>query len=114
MKNLVRLTQKAKTVPQKMYMGWIRTYLRNHFPETRFRLSIKSYTGGKSLRVSWQGGPEETELSDLQTMYSGAKIDRYQKKMIVETLITRPGGVIMCVKLGFDFIILNRRLPSGY
>lgn len=108
--NRVKIAQKARTVPQKMYLGWIRTYLRNHFPEIRFRLNIKRYTGGKSLRVSWEGGPEENDLSDLKRLYDGAKIDPlHHQRIKLESIITRPNGNITTVKFGFDFIILRRR-----
>ncbi len=106
MAKLVRIDQKSGKVKQSDYLEHVRKYLKRHFPETQFSLSIKRYKGGKSLRVTWTAGPDKSALVDLQTTYSGASFDHSRNKIKVDTILSLPDETIIA-HWGFDFVILN-------
>lgn len=99
---------KIKRIKISEYLNMIKINLQRHFPETIFSLHVKSYTGGKSLKITWQGGPEECKLHKLREMYSGASIDQSCFKTKEYSLVSLPEKTMM-IDWGFDYIIFCRK-----
>lgn len=47
----------------------VRIELKKAFPNTTFRVSSKTYSGGNSLRASWVDGPTTKEVSKIINKY---------------------------------------------
>lgn len=53
----------------------VRKELKQTFPEIKFRVTSKSYSGGDSLRVSWINGPTSKEINAIISKYQYGHFD---------------------------------------
>lgn len=101
-------SSKIKKIKVDEYLNMIENYLQRNFSGTIFSLKVKRYMGGKSLKISWFGGPNTCELNKIRKMYSGASIDQLGFKTKEYSLVSLPEK-IMTIDWGFDYIIFNRQ-----
>lgn len=62
--------ERVETVAGKV-AKLVRKELKEKYPNTKFRVLSKTYTGGNSLRVLYTGGPSREELE--------AKLEKYEQ-----------------------------------
>lgn len=65
----ISLTETAKIV---------RGILKKEFPETKFLVRSKSYTGGSSIDIDWEDGTSTKKVEALVGKYHGAEFDGMQ------------------------------------
>lgn len=53
----------------------VRLALRHGFPAVRFSVRSKTYSGGASITVRWQGGPTAEEVESVVRPFEGAEFD---------------------------------------
>jgi hypothetical protein len=53
----------------------IRTTLKRKYPETKFSVRSKSYSGGASIDVSWTDGPRGKEVDEILNGFEGKSFD---------------------------------------
>ena len=53
----------------------IRKELKKNFPGIKFYVKSKSYTGGSSIRITWENGPSEYDVNAIAQNFKSAKFD---------------------------------------
>jgi hypothetical protein len=53
----------------------IRKTLKQHFPNTVFRVTSKGYSGGDHVRIEWNDGPTDADVSALVNRYEYGSFD---------------------------------------
>ena len=70
-----------KTMEQTKYMDvtavakLVRRSLKEAFPDVKFSVRSKSYSGGSSIRVRWTDGPSEPEVKAVVERFEGGYVD---------------------------------------
>lgn len=63
------------TSPHAAAAKCIRQDLKRHFPNTKFRVTTKSYSGGDHVRIRWTDGPTDRQVSALVSRYEYGHFD---------------------------------------
>ena len=63
------------TSPHAAAAKCIRQDLKRHFPNTKFRVTTKSYSGGDHVRIRWTDGPTGKQVSALVSRYEYGHFD---------------------------------------
>lgn len=63
------------TSPHAAAAKCIRQDLKRHFPNTKFRVTTKSYSGGDHVRIRWTDGPTDKQVSALVSRYEYGHFD---------------------------------------
>ncbi len=85
----------------------VRQELKTAYPAIKFSVRSKVYTGGSSIRVSWEDGPTQADVRRITDQFQGADFDGMQD------LKTYRGGATYNgerVTFGVDFIHMDRAL----
>ena len=53
----------------------IRKELKDKFPDTKFSVTSKSYSGGDSISISWENGAQEKEVRKITGKYTYGSFD---------------------------------------
>jgi hypothetical protein len=53
----------------------IRSDLKKYFPDIKFKVHSKSYSGGASINISWTDGPSEEKINEIINQYEGGYFD---------------------------------------
>ena len=53
----------------------VRTALREAFPEIKFSVKSRVYSGGASINVKWTDGPTSTQVEEIAKRFAGATFD---------------------------------------
>jgi hypothetical protein len=81
----------------------VRKDLKRAFAGIKFSVRTKVYTGGSSIRVSWENGPTTEEVEKIAGHYKGAGFDPYQD---MKTYNDEP--------YGNDYIFFNRDITEDH
>ena len=88
----------------------IRRALKEAFPDVKFGIRSKVYTGGASIRVCWTDGPNNKQVEAVASVFEGGYFDSMQDYKgscfsLVDGQTTR---------FGADFIFCNRDYTDGF
>lgn len=116
----------------------VRAALKQAFPDLRFSVRSKTYSGGASINVSYSGGPCTPPVQAVVNAYRGADFDgmvdlkTYNRHYLLPDGSVRlssyypdgtsgPVGVVQAlpegareVRFGADFIFVTRDEPCGH
>lgn len=116
----------------------LRQALKNAFPGVKFGVRSKTYSGGASIRVNFEGGPCAIQVERVTNQFQGASFDgmvdlkSYSKHYLlpdgsVKLASYHPDGVSgqvgivqalpegsRLVSLGADFIFVDRNSSCGH
>lgn len=87
----------------------LRTALNKAFPDVKFSVRSKVYSGGASIRVAWTDGPLDADVQKVCDRFEGSDFDGMQdlKTNKHETRVDGYGE-IRHVHYGSDFVFANR------
>ena len=72
----------------------VRRLLKRNFPEVKFSVRSSRYAGGSSIHVTWEAGPQQTDVHSVVSQYEGSRIDGdYSPRSVYHYL--RPDGEAM-------------------
>lgn len=97
---------KEGKVKQSHLINLVGAYLKNRFPDTKFRLSFRRYPGGKSLKVFWINGPTIAALQEFRETFQGATIQ--DRAIHREKTFISFHDKTEYASWGIDFILLKR------
>jgi hypothetical protein len=100
---------KVQTIRPSLYLTYIVSALYRKYPETEFAYKVLSYSGRRSLRISWLGLPLKKEVERHLEMYRGANINSEGVLEPIETVFGGPEGKLELINYGFDFIICDQK-----
>jgi len=86
----------------------LRNALRAAFPEVRFRVRSKTYSGGASITVSWIDGPVPAVVERVARRFEGAEFDGMHDLETYHTSELDDRGV----QFGADFVFCERSLSD--
>lgn len=87
----------------------LRATLKRHFPGVKFSVRSKSYSGGASIRVSYENGPRGADVDRIAQRFAGADFDGMTDlKTPRDSLLVGPDGTMRSVRYGSDFVFVNR------
>lgn len=86
----------------------LRAALKEAFPETKFSVRSKTYSGGASISVEYENGPSVTKADQVANQFAGADFDGMQDlKTYKEAMFNGER-----VHFGADFVFVNRNLSA--
>lgn len=88
----------------------IRAALKAAFPDTKFSVRSKSYSGGCSITIWYDDGPPSRAVDAIAKRFEGASFDGMQdlKEYHNSILNGRP------VKFGPDYVFVNRHVSESH
>lgn len=87
----------------------IRIALARNFPDQKFSVRSKSYSGGASVSVGWSNGPSYQAVDRIVQRYAGADFDGMtDSKSSVTTILMDAEGKTRKVRWGADYVFCNR------
>lgn len=87
----------------------IRQALKEAFPDVKFSVRSKTYSGGASIDVSWTDGPNTNQVEAIAKTFSGGYFDGMTDyKGCTYSMLE--GQV---VRFGADFVFCNRRFSDA-
>jgi hypothetical protein len=114
----------------------IRKQLAKHFPETKFYIRSKVYSGGASIDIDYIDGPTESAVKRITSSFEGAEFDGmvdlksyntgyllpdgsaalavYAKDSQTDIHFTSPHPDAQRVHFGADFIFVNRHYSEEF
>ena len=87
----------------------VRKALKENFPGFKFSVRAKQYSGGSSLRICWNDGPTEEQVTNVASYFEGATFDGMQDLKEYRTYEYEGKNYS-----GADFIFYNRELSHEY
>jgi len=87
----------------------LRQALRAAFPDVRFRVRSKTYSGGASITISWIDGPVPAAVERIARRFEGAEFDGMHDLKTYHT--SELDG--RTVQFGADFVFCERSLSAG-
>jgi len=83
----------------------IRKALKDNFPDTKFGVRSKKYSGGSSITVSYTDGPPYKAVKKVAERFEGASFDGMRDLKEYKTHVDENGEM---VHYGPDFVFVNR------
>ena len=72
----------------------VRHSLKENFPDVKFSVRSSRYAGGASIHVTWQAGPQQSDVHSVVSQYEGARTDGDYSPRPVDHYL-RPDGKAM-------------------
>ncbi len=92
----------------------VRQALRAEFPETRFSVRSKTYSGGASIDVRYVDGPTSYGVEAVLSLYRGAEFDgMVDLKTYRDSILTTDDGAEL-VHFGADFLFAQRDISEHW
>ncbi|MBF9235625.1 LPD29 domain-containing protein [Microvirga alba] len=104
-----------QNVPQTRYVSCVETAklvrlaLKEAFPEVKFKVKSKTYSGGASVTVSWEDGPLTRQVEAIAKAFQGATFDGMTdcKGYLDHKLAGEP------VHFGANYVFCSRSMSDG-
>ncbi len=71
----INTTPEVKDISPKDTAKFVRKAVKTSFPDTRFSIKTRVYTGGSSISVSWTDGPRTQAVEKIAKQFEGADFD---------------------------------------
>jgi len=93
----------------------VRAELKKHFPGQKFSVRSKTYAGGASIDISYEGGPSTRTVEDSVNWLQGADFDGMtdMKSYRAPVLVANEDGSYEEIRGGADFIHASRDIEPG-
>ena len=85
----------------------VRAIVKKNWPATKFSVKCKKYSGGSSVTVTWNDGPQSAEVDRKIKGLEGADFDGMQDLKITTGFLAMEGDEMVRV-VGADYIFTNR------
>jgi hypothetical protein len=104
---VANVTKPTRYISTKDTAKLIRQALKEAFPEIKFSVTSKSYSGGSSIDVSWTEGPSGKQVDAIAKKFQGGSFDGMTdcKGYLSHLLNGEP------VQFGGDFVFTSRSIP---
>ena len=88
----------------------IRKALKEAFPDTKFSVRCKSYSGGSSIRVCWTDGPISSDVNEVVSRFQGSWFDGMQDLKYYRTHMFQGQEV----HWGPDYVFADRTVSAAF
>lgn len=89
----------------------VRKALAPAFPNIKFSVTSKTYSGGASIRVRWIDGPTEAQVNEVAGKFAGATFDGMQDLKSYHSSTDEQGNE---VHYGADFVFCEREYSGAF
>ena len=78
----------------------MRYSLKKNFPDVKFSVRSNRYAGGASIHVTWQAGPQQSDVHSVVSQYEGARTDGDYSPRPVDHYLRSDGKAMVGIQPG--------------